>query len=150
MTLEEQLEESLRRKMAGVNDAVAEPAGVMIRDRMMDNTQAGKAFGNDPYVNQYNELYAMLKKGGRISPVTLRDEKYSIEKFVVSPKKGTGGGARIELPSDTQRATILRFHHEGKARGGKVRSIFPKQAESVSPDIRDRVKEMTLEALRDG
>jgi hypothetical protein len=150
MTLEMQLEESLRRKLAGVNDIVAQPAGEMIRDRMMENTESGRAFGNDPYVNQYSRRYAARKKGGNISPVTLRDEKYSIEKFVVSPKKGASGGARIELPSDTQRATIFRYHHEGTARGGKVRSIFPKQAESVSPDIRDQVKEMTLEALRDG
>ena len=56
----------------------------------------------------------------------------------------------MSTPSDTQRATIFRYHHEGTARGGKVRSIFPKRAESVSPDIRDRVKEMTMEALRDG
>ena len=150
MTLEEQLEESLRRKAGTLNELVAPPAGEMIRDRMMENSQAGRGFGNDGYVNQYSRRYAARRKGGRITPVTLRDEKYSIEKFVVSPKRGASGGARIELPSDTERATILRFHHEGTARGGKVRSIFPKQAESVSPDIRDRIVEMTLGALRNG
>ena len=119
----------------------------LVKSRMLENTQSGKAFSNDEYNNIYSAEYAKRRKAGQRSPVTLRDTKRSIEKYVVTASSRSDLGSKIELPSDPERAKIFRFHHEGTARGGKTRSVFPKQAASVPPDIRDQAKRLATGVL---
>lgn len=135
--------ESQRERVVKLNALVAPLVAEEIKNRMLNNTESGRAFGNDPYNNLYNAGYAR-KKGVARSPVTLRDKKKRIEKYVVT----TGGkGATIELSSDREMAVIFGYHHTGKARGGKVRSIFPKQVSSVPADVKDMSQELVWEVL---
>ena len=130
-----------------LNRVASPQVAELVKSRMLENTQSGKAFGNDPYNNIYSAQYAKRRKAGQRSPVTLRDTKMSIEKYVVTASTRSDIGSTIELPSDPDRAKIFRFHHEGTARGGKTRSIFPKTAASVSPDIRDEAKRLAKGVL---
>jgi len=142
-----QLMEILYPRQDALNRIASPQVAELVRSRMLEQTQAGKAFGNDEYNNVYSARYAARRKGGQRSPVTLRDEKFSIEKYVVTTSGKPEVGSKIELPSDPDRAKIFKLHHTGKARGGKVRSIFPKTAASVSPDIRDEAKRLAKEVL---
>jgi len=139
-----QLKAILEPRIAKVNEAVSGRIAEDINTRMKENTEDGRAFGNDAYVNTYNARYA-ASRGKAITPVTLRDQKKRIERYAVSTSKS---GAVIELKEDRQMGVIFGYHHTGKARGGKVRSIFPKTVASVPEDIRDLAVQLTGEVLR--
>lgn len=134
---------SQQERVKKLNEDVAPKIAEEIRVRMLNNTQTGKAFGNDEYDNLYNSQYAK-RKGTARSPVTLRNKKKRIEKYVVTK---SNRGATIELASDREMAVIFGYHHTGKARGGKVRSIFPKQVASVPSDVKDLSQELVWEYL---
>lgn len=146
-TLGAQLIDILVPRQDQVNRIASPQVAEMVRSRMLENTQSGKGFGNDEYNNIYSAQYAKRRKAGQRSPVTLRDTKKSIEKYVVTASKRSDLGSVIELPSDPERAKIFRFHHEGTARGGKTRSVFPKQVASVPPDIRDEAQRLATGVL---
>lgn len=126
-SLGDQLVSIIKRKAKNLEIA-EEQIAIEIRDEMLLNTKSGKAFGNDEYDNTYSQNYAKRKKGGKSSPVTLRDESLSIERATVT--KNT-----ISFP-DSQKGYIFKLHHEGRAKGGKTRSIFPKSAKSVGEQIK--------------
>lgn len=134
----------LSPRLGRVNEVVAGRLAEDINDKMKENTQAGRGFGNDAYVNFYNPKYA-ARRGKPISPVILRDQKKRIERYEVTPGKT---GAVIQLKEDRDMAIIFGYHHTGKATGGKIRSIFPKTVASVPADVRDLAVELTGEVLR--
>jgi hypothetical protein len=139
-----QLKAILEPRIAKVNEAVSGRIAEDINIRMKENTEDGRGFGNDIYINEYNAKYA-ARRGKKISPVTLRDQKKRIERYAVTTSKS---GAVIELKEDRDMAIIFGYHHTGNARGRKVRSIFPKTVASVPEDIRDLAVQLTAEVLR--
>jgi len=135
--------DSQLKRVEKLNSIVAPVIAEEVRQRMLLNTETGRAFGNDPYNNLYNANYAK-KKGVARSPVTLRDKKKRIEKYIVTTGKR---GATVELQSDREMGVIFGYHHTGKARGGKVRSIFPKEVSSVPSDVREMSQNLAWEVL---
>lgn len=144
MKLGDQLAELVKRKadIGFVNIAVE--AAEELSQEMKKNTADGKAFGNDPYDNVYSHVYAVRQKGGKLSPVTLRGSRTEIENTKIS-KNSTG--AKIEFVN-AESARIFKFHHDGTARGGKVRSVWPKRPKSVPERIFQLVKNKIHAALQ--
>jgi hypothetical protein len=141
--LGEQLREIIQRKAQGL-EAVARPIAADIESKMKDNTLRGSGFGSDEYINDYSENYAIRAKGGNRSPVTLRASRRRIEQTNVDPIQG---GARIRF-ADDEGGRIFRYHHEGTAKGGKTRSIFPKSVQSVPLETRAIAQAQVHEVLK--
>jgi len=83
---------------------------------------------NGKWNNRYNKEYARRKKGGRRSPVILRDKDRSIERTAVTNKGG--GMKRLEF-TDKHKARIFQLHQDGSAKGGKMRQIYPEQENEI-------------------
>ena len=128
-TLAEQLSALLRPRLEALQP-VAEAVGVEINRQMLANTQAGRSWQGADYVNTYSDGTA--KKKGGPSPVTLRDRDFDLETVHVSK----GGANEVELRF-AGKGDIFYLHHHGRARGGKIRTIFPKEVSQVPPDVRD-------------
>lgn len=103
----------------------SEPVATDIKDRMLENTSEGRSFVNADYVPSYTKPYANRAKGGNQKPVTLRADNLGIEtaKVNMAPLAST-----ISFGIDGH---ILKMHHDGTARGGRVRTIFPKRIDQV-------------------
>lgn len=127
-------------RIAKINSA-SEVVAVDIKDRMLENTSEGRSFVNAPYFASYTTPYANRAKGGNRTPVTLRGERLGIEtaKVTMAPK-----GSMISFGID---GDILKYHHEGTARGGRVRTIFPKAIDQVPPETKDVAYQAGFEVL---
>jgi CO/xanthine dehydrogenase Mo-binding subunit len=114
-----------------------------IAKQMKENTDAGRGFGADEYVNNYSLPYARRKKQGSISPVTLRGDRREIENTVVHKQTNSG---TIKF-NDSDAGRIFNYHHRGIAKGGKTRSVFPKTPQSVPDSVRSEIRQKVREAL---
>lgn len=139
----EQLNTILTRRAESF-PVVAEAFTIDLSERMKQNTESGVAFGADEYDNQYTEPYARRAKGGSITPVTLRHLQRRIEQ---TRETRTETGAEIVFQDD-EGSRIFKLHHTGRARGGKVRSIWPKQVQSVPLESREIIRSGVKEALQ--
>lgn len=122
---------------------VAESVAVDIKDRMLENTSQGRTFGNAEYVPTYSVPYARRAKAGKISPVTLRGVSNTIETAHIT----ADADDRTIRFTTSHRAPILKYHHTGRARGGKVRTIFPKQIDQVPTETRFIAQQGAFEVL---
>jgi len=120
-----------------LNEVAAPIVAEVVKDEMLVNTAEGHGFSNDEYYEEYTPAYAQRRKQGRLKPVTLRDKDLSLETANVV-YDGRGG-----LISFISKGDIFRYHHAGTAKGGRMRSIFPKRVSSV-PKVVKRT------ALREG
>lgn len=143
--LGDQLGVILARKEKNLKQ-VAEQAAKEIAEKVTEQSREGRGFGSDQYDNEYSERYANRRKGGALSPVTLRDRATDIEDTTVT--LGGPGEAQIRFAND-EFARIARYHHEGRAgNSNKVRSIFPKTPESVPDDILTNIKRGVQNVLK--
>ena len=133
-SLADQLISIIMRKSENL-DQVAEVVAKNIGDAMDLNSKSGKTFGNQEYNNTYSQKYADKKKGGQLSPVTIRDEEKRIEQRVVGRDKAKKKATVFF--QDQEFSIVLRYHHEGTAKGNKIRSLFPKTAKAVPFEIRE-------------
>jgi hypothetical protein len=144
MNMGDQLEAILIRKMANMNVA-SDAVAVDLSDKMKQNTLQGQGFGSDSFDNTYTENYARRAKGGARSPVTLRNQRRRIEQTNIS--NPTRNSSRIAF-NDDEGGRIFKLHHEGRARGGRVRSIWPKQLASIPIDTRGLAVQKAKEVLQ--
>jgi hypothetical protein len=125
------------RRLRKLNEQAAPLVAEVVKDEMLVNTAEGHGFGNDVYVAKYTPAYAKRRWDKKDSPVNLRDSDFSLETAHVS-FDGIGG-----LISFNSKGNIFRFHHDGTARGDKMRSIFPKTVRSLPKSVK-------LTALKEG
>lgn len=81
--------------------------------------------------NVYNREYARRKKGGRRSPVTLRQNKKRIEQTQILPGKS---GSKLAF-RDGKAGQIFFYHDSGTARGGKYRQVYPDSDNQVPNEL---------------
>jgi len=125
----------------------------MLSDQMQENTERGRGFGADPYVNVYHpqSVENRSRLGLQTGTVNLRRGNNRIEDTKVIYTKGSGTVIKFE-----QGGGIFKEHHEGRPlsrpfnRGVPMRSIWPKSMESVPQDIVDDAKYFVLEVLSGG
>lgn len=123
----------------------AEAVAVDIKDTMLENTAEGRSWPTTPdkeYVPVYTAPYAKRAKQGRRAPVNLRGDNLTIETAQVRPDIDR---ATIAFAKDSR---ILKYHDTGKARGGRMRTIFPKRLSQIPVDIRLTAQESAGEVLR--
>jgi hypothetical protein len=140
-SLADQLRAIIERRAVKLPD-VARAVASDIDTKMKDNTLNGRGFGADEYDNTYSPRYSVKK--GRIAPVTLRADRRRIEQTNVQPQPG---GTRISFV-DGDGGRIFKYHHDGTARGGKTRSIFPKSVQSVPLDTKQIAIDGVWEVLQ--
>jgi len=81
--------------------------------------------------NVYNRQYARRKKGGRRSPVTMRQNEENIEQTnIQSSKKRSTLSFR-----DGKMGQVFYLHDQGEAKGGKFRQIFPYNDKQVPKEL---------------
>jgi hypothetical protein len=112
-------------RLRKLNEVAAPLVAEVVKDEMLVNTAEGHGFSNDEYYEEYTPAYAKRRKQGRLKPVTLRDKDLSLETANVV-YDGLGG-----LISFVSKGDIFRYHNDGTAKGGRMRSIFPKRVSSV-------------------
>jgi len=145
--LGDQFNDIIQERLKGLNKNVADDIATLIMDDMLENTEAGRAFGNDPYDNEYSERSVRERRaqGLQTETVELRRGNNRIETV---NSRATNKGATISF---TQGGRIFKTHHDGLYSGQNrmpVRSIFPKTPESVPDDIHENAYELVREWLR--
>lgn len=141
MNLGDQFIAIITPRLAKVN-SVSEAVATDIKDRMLVNTAEGRSFVNAPYDDTYSAPYAKKKGYGEaLRPVNLRAKNLGIETARVQFAP-TGSTISFGIDGD-----ILNLHHTGKARGGKVRTIFPKETDQVPPETKDIAQKAGWEVL---
>jgi len=110
-----------------LNELAAPVVAEDIKEKMLEYTNEGHGFGDDPYYDEYTPAYARRRviNPGSLRPVMLRNRDKALETAHVVR---TGLGAQIEF---VEKGQIFRYHHEGRVKGGRIRSIFPKKISSV-------------------
>jgi hypothetical protein len=151
MQLAIQISEDVNKRLAMLNQTVTPVIAEEIAQMMKDNTGTGKAFGADRYDDEYTERYKRKREraGVGTAPVTLRFKARSIESTRVET---TGSGSTISF-DDPNMGVIFGYHHEGidyAKVGNRMRSVFPKTADSVPQSIKDMAERLIGEALRNG
>lgn len=118
----------------------------IISNKMKQNVEAGKGFGTDEFDSTYSESHARArkKKGFNTSRVNLKMGQRRINQTQVET---TGEASTISFPDG---GDIFKLHHKGTAKGGKIRSIFPKSPQSIPDEITENVKEIVQGVLSDG
>jgi len=103
-------------------------------------TRSGKTMAvGGRYNNQYNRQYAQREKGGRRSPVTLRNTTNSIEETKIIKNKESSSLKFV----NRNKGVIFNLHDEGKAKGSKHRQVYPHQDSQVPKEI-DKMVERSL------
>jgi hypothetical protein len=150
-TIGKQFDDIIKPRVELALERGSEKIANAIDVQMKDNTLQGRGFKTDEYNNTYatSTKAERTRLGLQTDTVTLRRKNHRIEKTKVTYTKGTGsviefiegGGNKISS------ATLFHYHHTGRAKGGKVRSIFPKSFESVPDNIIKLGKNAVQEVL---
>ena len=148
-TIDIQFDRIISPRIASLNQKATAPIADRIKDEMLINTSNGRGFGSDPYDNSYSKSHKRrrVKEGLSVSSVNLRFKKKTLESVRVSP---TSAGSNIEFATKTftkHGEHILKLHHTGEARGGKIRSIFPKKIESIPTQVKNIAQREGYEVL---
>ena len=139
----------LNEKLALLNQTATPQIADKIAEQMKQNSNTGKAFGNDRYDDKYVDSYKKVRKrkGLGTSPVTLRATSKRIENTKIET---TGTGSTISF-ADGKAGEIFKYHHDGidyRRVGNRMRSIFPKTDQSVPQEIRDFATKLIGDILR--
>lgn len=144
-TMDIQFANIISPRINQLNEKVSGVIATEIKDEMLRNTSSGKGFKNDDYDNEYKKAHrnARLKRGLQVGTVDLRFKKGSLESVKVAT---TGQGAKIDFAHG---GDILNRHHLGKSlvKGGKIRSIFPKEVGSIPDRIKNIAQKQSQEVL---
>lgn len=137
----------IKPRIDKLNKEAAQEVAILIMDDMLENTESGRAFGNDPYENEYSERSVREREdmGLQSDTVVLRRGNNRIE-TVNSKSDRTGATIGFQ-----RGGKIFKIHHTGDYVGQNrmpVRSIFPKSFESVPDDIHENAYEIVRETLR--
>lgn len=118
----------------------------LISNKMKENVEAGKGFGLDQFDSTYSESHAKARrrKGLNSSRVNLKMGQRRINQTRIET---TGDSSTVSFPDG---GDIFKLHHKGTAKGGKIRSIFPKSPESIPEEITSKVKEIIQGVLSNG
>ena len=128
----------LQPRMTHMGEAAKDVADE-INTRMQENTAKGTSWPGATYINTYDQKYANRAKGGNTSPVTLRNRSTNIAGATAKKEGKDSAVIRFAKQGD-----IFLLHHTGRARGDKIRTIFPKRIEHIP----DEVKKAALLALK--
>lgn len=142
--------EKLHGRIQRLNTEVAPRVAEAIDTAMKQNTQSGKAFGNDRYDDTYTDSYKKVRRrnGLNESPVTMRFKNKSIENTRIETTAQQGSTIRFQ---DANKGKIFKYHHDGiqyTRAGLRMRSIFPKTDESIPAEIRQLTERLVSEVLR--
>lgn len=130
--LEKRIQDKVKSLSKENTDKVLRMALAKMDDIKDKKTRAGKspAKGGD-WNNRYDPQYAIREKGGKRSPVTLRNNTRSIEKTKTVIRKSQGALKFV----NPERAKIFKYHNDGTATGKKKRQIYP-NTWNEAPEIR--------------
>lgn len=151
MNIGDQFKAIIERKAQGLGQASEEGAR-LISEQVKTNTLSGKGFGDDRYDNTYEPVIRKRKNGSesvyqRPAPVIMRKSRRRIENQTVTI---TGQGKAQIRFADSEAGQIFRYHHEGiqyRKAGLKMRSLFPKKADNIQPDIKSAIQAKAHEVL---
>ena len=146
--LSKQLLDSLKPRLAKMNTDVAPVVAEDIRTRALENTNNGRAFGNDPYKKTYApQTVKERKRGGyQTSHVDFRRKEKRIERMRVKKPINDHTGAEIGW-NDASNGKLFNLHHKGEGKQ-PIRRIFPESPSSLPNDVHDNARNLIGELLR--
>lgn len=144
LEIENDIKRDLQFKLTDKNLRNAEVKVLKRMDEIKNQqTQQGKSPAEGGrWNNLYNRQYANRRKGGRRSPVTLRDRKQRIEETTTS---SSDDGSELRF-RDREAGNIFYLHDSGTARGGKHRQIYP-DSDAQVPEELDRAAEQAIDEI---
>lgn len=144
-TIGPQLQSIYAPRLRRISEEAVAPFALEVTERMKENTEAGRGFGNDPYDDRYSRKYSKwrTRKGYNPNPVILRAGSKRIER--TTGAEVTGDATEVGF---VEGGRIFKYHHDGTARGGKIRSIFPKEWASVPAEMYARLTANIAEVMR--
>lgn len=145
-SMAEQFSAIIKPRLDRVSKEVTREVANIFDKQMKQNTREGRAFGNDEYDSSYSSSHkrARRRAGVQVGKVDLRYKERRIEQTNIETTSGKNTSATIRF---AEGGDIFNLHHTGRAKGGKVRSIWPKTPESIPDTIKSQVKEMVGEIL---
>jgi hypothetical protein len=124
----------IRSRIPKLNAFAAVQVAEVVKDEMLENTLQGRSFGDEVYEPDYSPAYAKRRVISptfpQLSPVKLRNKDLSLETANVV-FDGRGG-----MISFVSKGNIFRYHHDGTAKGKKMRTIFPKRVQNVPQTVK--------------
>lgn len=137
----------IKPRLDRVSKEVAGKVAKIFDKQMKQNTRDGRAFENDEYNSTYSDSHKRARKrqGVQTGRVDLRFKERRIEQTRIETTGGKRASATIRFADG---GDIFKMHHTGRAKGGKIRSIWPKAPESVPDTIVAQIKNMVGEVLR--
>jgi hypothetical protein len=148
-SLAQQFRGIIEKRGQDVSKKVSGDVAAIFEERMKDNTEQGRGFENDQYDSTYSKSHtrARRREGLQTGRVDLRYKNRRIEETRVETTGGRRASATIRFSDG---GDIFKLHHEGRAKGDKTRSIWPKSPQSVPDDIKRDAKRLVGEVLRGG
>lgn len=146
-SMAKQFSDIIEPRMKTLNRTAGELVAIEIATQMLENTEAGRGFGNDPYQKEYSQRSKRERRKLNLqtSHADLRRKNKRIETVNTSSNDKE---TNIKFSSGGR---IFKLHHEGLY-DGRVkmpeRSIFPKSPESVPESIFKKAAVYIAEALR--
>lgn len=132
MTLGEQFARILRPRVDDLTDIEMGMAR-LIEKQMHDNVDVGQGFQGKGATDLFNRVYEKRyakkreKAGFQIAHTDLQRESKRIKNTIVEAQDGA-------VISFVKGGDIFYRHHNGTARGNKVRSIFPQAGDASIPE----------------
>lgn len=145
--LEEQFAEQLEPLLEKVKADIPMRVAHDIKQAMFDNVDSGRAFGKDRYDRDYKPYTKRDRKRGgfQIGHTDLQREQKRVKRVMVDPEPPDG--VKLSFEADGH---IFYHHHHGVEypdNSVRVRSIWPKEDESVPPSITNRAHRRGQEIL---
>ena len=154
-----QLGQVLRSRLGKAAEHGGEAIADGLAKKMKENTLSGTSYNPSNYKKTYSTVYKKhrAKQGLTTEPTIMRAKNKRIERTKI--EKVTTSGAKIVFENEKERAgkskksasfgQVMRMHHEGTAKGGYTRQLFPysKEHSLVPKDIVLQAKKAIHEAL---
>lgn len=142
----EQFANIIEPRMKSMQEKAGGKVAQLISNQMKVNVEAGKGFGRDEFDSSYSDSHRDVRrrKGLSTGRVNLKMGRRRINQTQIET---TNQKSEISF-SDGGR--IFKMHHKGEAKGGKIRSIFPKSPESIPEVIVTEVKSILHKVLSNG
>lgn len=144
LSIKQDIEQDIQRKLSEDNIDTAEKRILEKMDQIKNReTRQGKSPAKGGrWDNTYNRQYANRRKGGRRSPVTLRDRREDIEDTRVQ-KTGKWSELRFQ---NRRKGVVFGYHDKGvnySQKGFTKRQVYP-DADNQVPESLDEFAENAI------
>jgi hypothetical protein len=142
--MEQQFNAILKPRLDDVQKRIGGKVAQLFSREMKKNVENSEGFGGDQFDSKYSQRYLKerIRKGHPKGKVILKAGNRRINQTQIQTTE------KESNISFSDGGWIFQMHHEGTAKGGKTRSIWPKTPESIPKNLKSEIKTVVGEVLR--